>query len=67
MQYDGHVENGVIVLDVPAKLENGTRVRIELLPTVLEGNSSRALRGTAYRYDAPFEPAEEVDAWDSVR
>lgn len=32
MQYDGHVENGVIVLDQPAKLENGTRVKIELLP-----------------------------------
>lgn len=67
MQYDGHVENGVIVLDVPAKLENGTRVRIELLSAAVKGNSSRALRGTAYRYSAPFEPAEEVDAWDSVR
>jgi len=67
MQYDGHVENGVIVLDVPAKLENGTRVRIELLPAADEGNTSRALRGTAYRYDAPFEPAEKDDAWDAVR
>ena len=67
MQYDGHVENGVIVLDVPAKLENGMRVKIELLPVQEEGQSLRALRGTAFRYDDPFEPAESVEAWDVIR
>ena len=67
MQYDGHVENGVIVLDVPAKLENGMRVKIELLPESEEGQSLRPLRGTAFRYDAPFEPAETVEAWEAIR
>jgi hypothetical protein len=67
MQYDGHVENGVIVLDVPAILENGTRVKIELLPMAAAGLSQRPLRGTTYRYDSPFEPAETVEAWDAVR
>ncbi|MBL7649532.1 MAG: hypothetical protein JNK74_25425 [Candidatus Hydrogenedentes bacterium] len=67
MQYDGHVENGVIVLDVPAKLENGMRVKIELLPVAEEGLSLRPLRGTAFRYEDPFEPAETVDAWEATR
>jgi len=31
MTYQGHIENGVIVLDEPANLQNGARVRIELL------------------------------------
>lgn len=31
MTYQGHIENGVIVLDEPANLQNGTKVRIELL------------------------------------
>ncbi len=30
MTYRGHVENGVIVLDEPATLEEGTPVRIEV-------------------------------------
>lgn len=67
MQYDGHVENGVIVLDVPAKLENGMRVKIELLPESEERQSLRPLRGTAFRYDDPFEPAETVEAWEATR
>lgn len=67
MQYDGHVENGVIVLDEPAVLENGTRVKIELLPVAKDGQSLHPLRGTTYRYDAPFEPAEATDAWDAAR
>lgn len=30
MTYRGHVENGVVVLDEPAKLPEGAEVRIEL-------------------------------------
>ena len=30
MTYRGHVENGVIVLDEPAELPEGTSVRVEL-------------------------------------
>ena len=32
MTYEGHVEQGMVVLDEPAALEEGTRVRIEVLP-----------------------------------
>lgn len=67
MQYDGHVENGVIVLDEAANLENGTRVKIQLLPMAADGQLARPLRGTTYRYDAPFEPAEAAEAWDAAR
>lgn len=30
MVYHGHVENGVVVLDEPAKLPEGAEVRVEL-------------------------------------
>jgi len=33
MSYDGHVENGHIVLDTPAELPDGAKVRIDLVPT----------------------------------
>lgn len=32
MTYQGHVERGRVVLDEPAVLDEGTRVRIEVLP-----------------------------------
>jgi len=32
MTYNGHVEKGMVVLDEPAALAEGTRVRIEVLP-----------------------------------
>jgi len=31
MTYKGHVQNGVVVLDEPVNLTEGTRVRIEVL------------------------------------
>lgn len=31
MPYEGHMVNGVVVLDQPAPLEDGTRVRVEVL------------------------------------
>lgn len=33
MSLDGHVENGRIVLDQPAQLPEGAKVRVEVLPT----------------------------------
>jgi hypothetical protein len=33
MSLEGHIENGQIVIDEPATLPEGTRVRVELLPT----------------------------------
>ena len=37
MTYRGHVENGLVVLDEPVELTEGTQVRIEVLPEVLSG------------------------------
>ncbi|HNR32062.1 MAG TPA: hypothetical protein PKI11_14320 [Candidatus Hydrogenedentes bacterium] len=31
MPYEGHVVNGVVVLGQPAPLEDGTRVRVEIV------------------------------------
>lgn len=31
MTYQGHIENGVIVLDEPVTLQDGAKVRVELL------------------------------------
>ena len=36
MSFDGHVENGHIILDTPAELPNGAKVRVELVPTEAE-------------------------------
>ena len=41
MTYEGHVEQGMVVLDEPAALEEGTRVRIEVLPTAHESEQER--------------------------
>jgi hypothetical protein len=32
MSFDGHVENGQIILDTPAELPNGAKVRVDLVP-----------------------------------
>ena len=66
MHYDGHVENGVIVLDEPAALRDGARVRVELVGDVERQGPKRPLQGTPYRYIDPFEPAAGVGDWDTL-
>ena len=74
MTYKGHVENGVVVLDEPAALPDGAAVKIALAVAAsnTEANLSDSgdpgtgrfpLRGCAYRYDAPFEPAISEQEW----
>lgn len=45
MTYNGHVENGVIVLDEPAPLSEGMQVRVEVAsqPEVLEAGHEATL------------------------
>lgn len=57
MPYQGHVENGTIVLDEPAHLEEGARVQVELIEAIAPGAARTPLRGTPYAYDDPFSPA----------
>ena len=74
MAYRGHVENGVIVLDEPVGLPEGTIVKIALAGAAANADGSPAdsvelgterfpLRGLAYRYDAPFDPAVSEEDW----
>ena len=74
MTYMGHVENGGIVLDEPVALPNGVTVKIELaveLPGAGQGGTEDGktgsarfpLRGMAYRYDAPLDPAIPEHEW----
>ncbi|HOZ47155.1 MAG TPA: hypothetical protein PLO37_18035 [Candidatus Hydrogenedentes bacterium] len=71
MTYTGHVENGTIVLDEPVALPDGAVVEIELAGVVPNAGESSGtdtdgrfpLRGLAYRYDAPLEPAISEQEW----
>lgn len=63
MQYAGHVENGSIVLDEPAILKDGARVRVEIVSEAIPADSRRPLRGTPYHYESPFSPAVDEDDW----
>jgi hypothetical protein len=53
MVYDGHVANGVVVVDDPVTLPEGVKVKVEVLPVTDEG-----LRGestpTLYEQLAPL-------------
>ena len=74
MVYVGHVRNGAIVLDEPVALPDGAAVKIEFaveLPVAgqdatesIKAVSARfPLRGIAYRYDAPLDPAVPEHEW----
>ena len=74
MAYRGHVEHGAIVLDEPVGLPDGAIVKIVLAGAAPNADGSPAdsvelgtgrfpLRGLAYRYDAPFEPAISEKEW----
>jgi hypothetical protein len=74
MTYMGHVENGAIVLDDPVVLPDGVSVKIEFAGELPKANVRTVeslkmetarfpLRGLAYRYDAPLEPAVSEQEW----
>ena len=66
MPYKGHVENGAIVLDEPADLRNGDKVRVEVIESAGASPSRTPLRGTAYEFDDPFSPAAPEKGWDAT-
>lgn len=58
MTYEGHVENGVIVLDGAVALEEGTRVRIEI-----STHADKVRRPTlAQRFSAVIGQAKDMPA-----
>ncbi len=76
MTYTGHVENGVIVLDEPVTLPEGAIIKIALAGAAPNADGGPGddvehvtgrfpLRGLAYRYDAPFEPAISEREWSA--
>lgn len=67
MPYKGHVENGAIVLDEPANLNEGDKVEVELVESAGSASSRTPLRGTKYEFSAPFSPATTEEDWDAVR
>lgn len=66
MYYSGHIENGVIVLDEPAVLRDGARVRVEIVGDAAPTGQQRPLQGTPYRYDDPFGPAVDIGDWEAA-
>ena len=43
MSFEGHVENGRIVLDEPVPLPEGAKVRVEVLPSPAVSTDNRTL------------------------
>jgi len=74
MTYKGHVENGAIVLDDFVALPDGVTVKVELAVELFGADEDGTedaktesarfpLRGMAYRYDAPLDPAVPEHEW----
>jgi hypothetical protein len=64
MVLKGHVSDGVIVLDDPAQLPEGTQVFISLKPLESEDTPSYLkYRGKPYSYKDPFESAAPEEDW----
>jgi len=50
MTYQGHFENGIIVLDEPVHVPDGAKVRIELLAPSESPQNTATLSGTHYEH-----------------
>ncbi len=59
MTYQGHIENGVIVLDESAHLPDGAKVRVELVPANAGPSEPKSEPRTLYeRYKSIIGKAE---------
>jgi len=47
MTYNGHIKNGVAILDTPVTLPDGTRVRIEIEPANSEFSTGKTVEELA--------------------
>ena len=63
MEYTGHIENGAVVLDEPVALQDGARVRVEVIESSQVAGSGTPLRGTPYQFTDPFEPVLKPEDW----
>lgn len=63
MKYTGHIENGAVILDEPAVLQDGARVSVEVIESSPVVGDDTPLRGTQYQYIDPFEPAIAPEEW----
>jgi len=66
MNFEGHVENGMVVLDQPLPLPDGTPVRVEpITPTAGDFWESRSLDELALRQgiSAPGSPDDLRGGW----
>jgi predicted DNA-binding antitoxin AbrB/MazE fold protein len=50
MTYQGHFEDGIIVLDEPVELPDGAKVRVELLPSENAAQKAESPRGNHYKH-----------------
>ena len=64
MSFQGHIENGVVVLDEPVSLPNGTVVRVE----PVEGTKEKAESSgpVSADTDRPHTMQEMAQAWKTV-
>ncbi|MBI2432133.1 MAG: hypothetical protein HYV26_04615 [Candidatus Hydrogenedentes bacterium] len=63
MTLKGHVENGVIVLDDPIKLDEGLQVEVAIGESTAGLGSRTPFRGTPYSFPDPFSPVLSDKEW----
>ncbi len=54
MTYNGHIKNGVAVLDTPVTLPDGTRVRVEVEPAGSEFWTAKTVEELAREQGTPL-------------
>ncbi len=63
MTYQGHIEKGEVVLDEPANLPDGAKVRVELVPAQEQQANAEAKPRTLYdRYKSIIGAAQGLPA-----
>ena len=64
MSFQGHIENGAVVLDEPVSLPNGTAVRIE--PLEVSREQPKSLGPVVADTDQPRTMQQMAQAWKAV-
>ena len=64
MSFQGHIQNGVVVLDEPVSLPNGTEVRIEPVATTPEKITSCERPGADT--DKSYTVQQMAQAWKAI-
>lgn len=64
MSFQGHIENGAVVLDNPVLLPNGTIVRIE--PVEASKNKPESLGPVVADTDQSYSMQQMAQVWSSV-